>query len=168
MAEQYTIWLVPSSEVKSVLDKTINNLAQKYKTPVFEPHITLLGDIKTSKEDVLEKANLLARRLKPFNVDLGEISYSTTYFQNVFVRAVSNAQLMQAYVEAKNIFKQDVGVYMPHISLIYGYHNMEERNNIASEVDLPKGLSFKVDKLVVIPATDNPDEWEHIAEIKIG
>ncbi|KKT58593.1 MAG: hypothetical protein UX91_C0006G0130 [Candidatus Amesbacteria bacterium GW2011_GWB1_47_19] len=58
--------------------------------------------------------------------------------------------------------------FEPHMSLIYGDHQMKLREKIASEVKLPANLSFKVKKLVVTPCTNDPKDWIHLAEINLA
>jgi 2'-5' RNA ligase len=72
---------------------------------------------------------------------------------------------MEANLKAKRIFQIDNDVFMPHISLFYGKHKMKLREKIASEIELPKYKYFKAEKIIVVPSTQNPTEWEHLAEI---
>ncbi|EKD91448.1 MAG: hypothetical protein ACD_30C00005G0016 [uncultured bacterium] len=163
----FSIWIVPSGDVKKKLEGVILDLSQKYNSPVFEPHMTLLGDISVDEKSVLEKAKILTSKIKPFTVELGEISFSTTYFQSVFVRIKSNAELMNANLAAKEIFGVDNNVFMPHISLLYGDYDMELREKVAKEIKLPSNLSFNVDKLVIIPSFPEPKDWKHLAKLPL-
>lgn len=164
---RYTLWVVPAEPVKSILQKIILDLSKKYKTPNFEPHMTLLGDIEVSEEEILAGTKKLASMLKPFNLALGEVSFSTTYFQSVFVRVKSNAKLMQANLLAKQIFNLPNNLFMPHVSLMYGVDDMETREKIAAEIKLPADLSFQADKIIIIPTTKDPKDWHHLAEIPL-
>lgn len=164
---KYTLWVMPPDPVKSILQKIILDLSKKYKTPSFEPHMTLLGDIEVSEEEIMAGTKKLALMLKPFNLALGEVSFSTTYFQSVFVRVKSSAKLMQANLLAKQIFNIENTLFMPHISLLYGNHDMEAREKIAAEIKLPVDLSFQADKIIIIPTTENPKDWHHLAEVSL-
>ena len=161
----FSIWIVPSPIIKKQLEEIILDLSQKYDAPNFEQHMTLLGDISGDEKSIVEKAKKLALEIKPFDVELGEISFSTTYFQSVFVRIKSNAKLMDANLKAKEIFGINNNVFMPHMSLLYGEHSMEQREKISNELNLPINLSFFVDKIVIIPATKNPNDWKPLTEL---
>ena len=149
------------------MQEIITNLSAKYDSPDFEPHITLLGGISSDLESLKQKTELLISKLKPFPVLFSEVSFSTTYFQSVLVRVKATAALMNANMLAKAIYKVDNNVFMPHLSLIYGDHDMKTREKIVSEVVLPKNISFKVSKLAIIPSTQNPNDWTYIAEFEI-
>ncbi len=165
MENSYTLWVIPSPEIKKILEDVILKLGDKYKGPYFEPHMTLLGNISCTKEEVIEKTKELCREIKSFEISLGEISFSTTYFQSVFVRVKSSASLMELNLKAKEVFKMENSLFMPHMSLLYGNQQMELREKAVSEVKLPSNLSFKVDKLVVTPCTDDPKDWAHLIEV---
>ena len=165
MENRYSLWIIPFLEVKQILQQTISDLSVKYQTPNFEPHMTLIGDVPGDEKTIIEKAEILVSKIKPFPLTLGEISFSTTYFQSVFVRVKSTAELMNANLKAKEIYHVDNNVFMPHISLIYGDHSMEEAEKIASALTITNNLSFKAEKIVVIPSTQNPDDWQHLVEL---
>lgn len=167
MKKLYSLWIIPSSELKKSLDGIIKGLSKKYKFPEFEAHMTLLGDVNLEKKIMIQKARELSNSIKPFTVQLGEISFSTTYFQSVFVRVNATASLMEANLKAKEIFKVDNKVFMPHISLLYGNHSMNLREKITAEIKLPKNKFFKANSIIVVPSTKNPAEWKHLAEISL-
>ncbi len=162
----FSLWFIPPPNIKKQFQEVISDLSAKYQSPNFKPHITLLGEITGSKSHVLKKTKILALKIKPFSVTFSEISFSTTYFQCVFARVKSQAALMDANLKAKEIFDVSNNVYMPHLSLLYGDHNMETREKIVSELKVPTNLSFRADKIIVVPCTQNPADWRHLAELR--
>lgn len=167
MKNLYSLWIVPPIRIGEPLQEVIANLSVKNGSPDFEPHITLLGDVSSDLKSLKQKAELLASKLKPFPISFSEVSFSTTYFQSVLVRVKATAALMNANMLAKEIYKVDNNVFMPHMSLMYGNQDMKGREKVVSEVVLPKNISFEVSKLVIIPSTQNPKDWVHIAEFEI-
>lgn len=126
----------------------IDRLSNRYHGPRFDPHMTLLGDIDGNLSAVEQKIKDLAKGLEKLELTLGPVSFSTTYFQSVFVRVNSNAKLMQLNLEAKKLFDMENNVFMLHISLLYGDHDMATREKAAASVDLPSS-SFIADKLLL-------------------
>lgn len=167
MLNLYSLWIIPSPDTKKRLKKIIIDLSKKYDGPVFEPHMTLLGNIHSEESECVKNTKVLASQIKPFTVSFGDISFSTTYFQSVFLRIKSSAKLMEVNLKAKKLFNIKNNVFMPHISLLYGDHEMKIREKISSRIHLPTNLSFKVNQIVVTPSTPNPSEWKHLAEIGI-
>lgn len=167
MKSLYSLWIVPPPDLKKYLDEIILKLSEKYKSPEFETHMTLLGPINSDKKTMLQKAKKFASETKIFSLEIGEISFSTTYFQSVFIKVKSSAELLEANLKAKKIFQMDNNVFMPHISLIYGNHEMKLREQIASEIELPKNKHFQAENIIVIPCAKNPNDWKHLAKFPL-
>ena len=160
---RYSLWLEPDAKIKNQLQEIICKLAKQHRLPFFEPHITLLGGIETKEEKAISNAEKIAAAFDKFPLVLGEVSFSTTYFQSVFVRVKASAKLMEANIMAKKLFGMENNVFMPHISLLYRDHKMELREKIASRIKLQK-LDFLAEKIIVIPESINPADWVHLAE----
>ncbi|MBI2611382.1 2'-5' RNA ligase family protein [Candidatus Gottesmanbacteria bacterium] len=164
---EYSIWVVPPEPVYGRLKSIIKNLAGKYRGPTFEPHMTILGNIEKNLDEIKEKTSLVASKLNKLKLTLGQVSFSTTYFQSVFVRVDSTAELLQINLELKRQFRMENTVFMPHISLLYGDHDMQTREKVANEIKMTQS-SFTVDKFIVTPVTQEPDRWKYTMEIPFG
>jgi 2'-5' RNA ligase len=164
---RYSIWIIPPEPIYSELKDTIDDLAKKYGGPTFEPHMTLLGDIDRILTEIESKIRKLVADLDNLKLSLGPVSFSTTYFQSVLVRVNSTAKLMQLNLDAKKLLDIDNNVFMPHLSLLYGDHDMVTREKAMSNLQFSQA-SFIVDKLIITPATPNPTEWLHSATISFG
>ena len=160
----YSIWVIPPEPIFSQLARIIYGLSQKYISPIFEPHMTLLGNINNELPEIERKVKELATHVDKLELSFGSISFSTTYFQSVFVRVNSTAKLMQLNLDAKEIFSMENDVFMPHISLLYGNHEMTIREKATSSLQLPAS-SFVIREFVITPAVTNPNQWKHLTTI---
>ena len=68
-----------------ILAKTIRNLATELRAPVFEPHISLIGNLQGTEEELIQKSEELAQQLEPFEAVLTQASYRDTHFQCLFM-----------------------------------------------------------------------------------
>lgn len=161
---KYSIWAVPPEPVLSQLKKIIKEASEKYDSPVMEPHITIVGNIEAEVDSIEDVSKKIISSKKEFELTLGEVSFSTTYFQSVFVRVKSQASLMQLNIDLKEAFGLNNDVFMPHMSLFYGDHDMDIREKIAKEISSLSG-SFMVKEVVIVPSTKNPNEWKHLKTI---
>ena len=50
----HTLWLMPTGESYKRFSNLIKKLAKQYNAPVFEPHITLLGDFKQPLDECIK------------------------------------------------------------------------------------------------------------------
>ncbi len=151
MKKKYSLWIRPTGQIDTVLQDWVHHLSEKFAGPLFKPHMTLLGSFSAVKEEAIEKTNQLVKQLTPFPIDLQGISFSTTYYQNVFVRVKSSAKLLEANLLAKEIFGMSNHVFMPHISLLYGNHSMQEREMIVKDILLKEPLSFMAEAIEIVP-----------------
>lgn len=164
---QYSIWLIPPEPLYSQIKSVIDGLAAKYQGPVFEPHMTLQSISQGEFTKVEAKLREFSKQIDSLKLSLGPVSFSTTYFQSVFIRVNSTAKLMQLNLDVKKLFNEDNTVFMSHISLLYGEHDMATRERAANTVSLPE-TEFVVKNFVIIPATINPNDWKHLATIPLG
>ncbi len=162
---KYAIWLIPQEPVYSKLKEIIKQLSIMYRGPQFEPHMTLVGHLNVDLSEVESKARTLAIGLDRLELSLGSVSFSTTYFQSVFVRINPTAKLMQLNLDCKKVFGRENDLFMPHMSLLYdGDYDMAAREKAASQVRLPS-VSFIMDKFIIKPETLDPKKWKHLVTI---
>jgi hypothetical protein len=64
LSENYSIWLMPKGPLAEKLGKEMDALAAQYSAPAFKPHVTLIPDIKMTKEETISIAEELAKKLK--------------------------------------------------------------------------------------------------------
>lgn len=165
---KYSIWVIPPEPIYSKVKTTINRLSGTFGGPPFDPHMTLLGEIDRDLLEIQQKVKKLVISLDTLELSLGPVSFSTTYYQSVFVRVNSTAKLLELNLRAKKLFDIQNYVFMPHMSLLYGNHDMVTREKAAASVDLPSS-SFIADKLTIsLTSSDDPKYWEIVATIPIG
>lgn len=160
----YSIWVVPPEPVYSQIKDCIIELAQRFDSPIFEPHMTLLGNIDKDISEIEEKVKDLASSIDKLELSLGSVSFSTTYFQSVFVRVNSTAKLMQLNIETKKLFGMENNVFMPHMSLLYGGHDMLTREKIAQCIKI-ESEKFLVNELFIASTGSGLKGWSNTVRI---
>lgn len=63
--------------------------------PPFQPHVTLLGGIAAAEGDVLQRAQALARQLKPYRISFDRVACGAIFHQCVYVLCRTDADAMQ-------------------------------------------------------------------------
>jgi 2'-5' RNA ligase len=133
-----SVYLVPKEKDKEYLDNIIKDLAKKYDSPIFIPHLTLFGDINMDAEELKEAIDRVFENIKPFKIKKTAINQSEAFFKTVFIEFEINdtlKNLFQALSQRTN--KQSIDNFKPHISLIYKLMPEEEKLKII------QGLSVK-------------------------
>ena len=160
----YHLWVKPSGAVRDMLAQTIRELARELGGPVFEPHVTLLGNLAGTEEEHIQRSQIATPQLQPFNIILSQPSYGTQYFQCVFMRAEQTPPLISANTVVKRIFKKPDEIYMPHLSLVYGLYPESRKRNIIRKLPPDVKTRFEVTAFSLIRADSNdPNEWHEIS-----
>jgi len=166
MEENYSLWFMPTGKIYHKYKNIIKDLAKKYNSPTFEPHVTLIGNIKD--KDVFEKTSLLSKKIKPITIKIIKASYMFDYYRCVLALAEPNKEIMEAAKTARELFTDyNKREYIPHLSLLYGNFSEEIKQKIVNELgDL--SVEFKVNKIHLVTSGDIPEKWSVVKEYKLG
>ena len=63
----YSIWLMPEGNVKNQLKKAIYMLSTDFDGPIFTPHVTLVSSFLGSEKELLQKTEIISKKIKPFS-----------------------------------------------------------------------------------------------------
>jgi 2'-5' RNA ligase len=164
MEGRYHLWLKPSSKASDQFAHVIQQLALELEAAVFEPHITLLGNLEGSKAEQVSRSKELARRLSPFPINVTEPAFGEDYFYCVFLIAEMTPPLLHAHALAREIFHQEGRAhYRPHLSLVYGRYPESRKKDVIARLPASLCLPFEVSHLSLIRASsDDPKEWQEV------
>lgn len=81
----YSVWAMPPDHVRERLVKLMDHLRSEFGGPEFEPHVTVVGAIRLSKDDALHKLQSSCSGLKPYAVRLNTVSKGTFFYQCVYL-----------------------------------------------------------------------------------
>lgn len=164
----YSIWLMPTGEVYNKLSKILSTLSKKYFSPNFEPHVTLIGELIGSEEEILSKTLYLAGNLRPFNIRLTRVEYLDVYFRSLFVRVEETDDVIDANKKARKIFNRPTdSEYMPHLSLLYGMFTVEEKEKIISCIRKEFNVNFEVKSIHLFSTDGEPKDWYRVKEFPL-
>lgn len=161
---------MPGGEDYDKLLALIRNLSSSYRTPPFEPHISLLGGLVSSEEELMLKAEELASSTQPFAVELDGIGHMDEYYMCLFAKVKENEALMELNRRAKEIFgRVDESSFIPHVSLIYANMRASKRRKIISSIeDELRGMRFKADRLYLYVTEGEPPDWYEAANFSFS
>jgi 2'-5' RNA ligase len=158
----YALWLAPGEPAFSLLAGEIYRLSREHSTPPFDPHITLLSRIVLPEENALAKSAALARILKRFVIELGEIGCLDEYFRCLFVTVVANPSVLRVRQAACRVFARQNAPYMPHLSLVYGNLPVEIKRRVVAGLSSLSGQAFQVRRLTLHRVSGPVRQWKCI------
>jgi 2'-5' RNA ligase len=166
-------WLLPAGPERSFFQQLINDLAQRYCAPVFEPHLTI--HVGTNCADMAEKALVNASyHCKPVTLKTLQIGHSSEFIKTLFVEFPMTAQLRQL-IQTICVATEDPCDYQlnPHLSLLYKKISNHERPQLTRSIEVPFA-EVKFDSLKAIqcisPTESHADveAWCAVAEKSLG
>lgn len=132
---KYSLWATPNDQTREKLQALIDKLAEQQDSSSFVPHITLVGNIFASPDNLpkeKEKIEKLSKNIHKFKVTLFEYGYLNEEFRSLFLIARSD-QLSNVYTEAAKLFPQmrkEPFQELPHLSVLYGKYDQAIKSNI--------------------------------------
>lgn len=166
--KKYGFWVIPENKTYQVFERIIRKYSKKYNAPMFVPHMTIHGVIESTEEKVVRGVKKVADKIRPFEVQVGEVEFSTTYFQCVFARIKTNAKLLNTYLALRDSLEfTEKHVFMPHASLVYGDFDMETREKISKEIEF-SNEKFMVNKITIVKADSrDPKNWHIVEQVQV-
>ena len=160
----YTLWLEPTGRTHGLLATTIAQLSQEHGSPLFDPHVTLLGDITGQEGTVLQQTEQLANALSPVDLFLTVPAFQDQYFQCVFMRIEETSTLLDAHMRARTAFhKEAAPPFMPHLSLLYGLYPKPLKEQIVGSLSTSLSVQFTASGVTVFRVEGNsPNDWHKV------
>lgn len=166
---RYALWLAPDEAAGTQLQSVIDQLATSYAGPGFRPHMTLLGWVKGEEQELIAKTESLASTLSPIEVKATGFAGAPYYFRCFFTPLESSAALRQAVGDAAHHFGASAGLdHLPHVSLLYGQIDREEKKTIPQQIGEKVPRHFKLDRLQLVRMSVSVSGWEVVADIPLS
>ena len=174
MAEPFTysVWLVPVPPLRDMLAGVISELAQRFGTLAFTPHVTVCsGKWGDNLDDLKRKADDLTSSIQPMTLaahGIGCGEKRTTFFY----LKLDNDQARLLFAQAQRALP---GSHSPaigaHLSLMYAEPNADiDRNALATELTdlVPRQIDFDELQLVTPLRNEKPtDHWHTQYSIRL-
>lgn len=136
----FSVWLIPDEEE---LAEIIKDLAKKYNSPVFIPHLTLLADVTISFDDLKSAVDEVFENKKPFNIKKTRLNQSEQFFKTVFIEFELSDILKNLFTALSvKTDKKSVENFKPHISLIYKLMPEDEKRRIIKNLKIKNNFTI--------------------------
>jgi hypothetical protein len=130
-------WLIPAEPARSFFQRLINELAQQYDAPVFEPHVTVFvgGNRIGAAQRALSQVALEAELT---NIKTLGIDQSDEFIKTLFVQFAPNRRLRRINETIRDAAKDSSRYDLkPHLSLLYKTMFAASRRDLAASIGVP-------------------------------
>ncbi|SRR6266496_3177354 len=166
-------WLIPAEPARSYFQSVINDLAERYNAPEFEPHVTVHVGVEGTDtvDEMLSKAAQGCERIVLQSL---EVSGFSEFTKTLFVQFAVTTKL-QRLNQSIRIATQNLSDYQlnPHLSLLYKTISTQDRQLLTHSIDVPfPEVAFDSLKAVrcVSPTESRADveAWHVVAAKPLG
>jgi 2'-5' RNA ligase len=166
-------WLIPAEPARSFFQSLINDLAQRYNAPVFEPHMTVHVGVNCTDtiDGVLSE---VAEDWERIALQALKVSGSSEFIKTLFVQFAMNAQLHQLNQSIRAAARDSSDYQVnPHLSLLYKRISIQDRRLLVRSIKVTfSEVTFDSLKAVrcVSPTQSRTDveAWRVVAERPLG
>jgi 2'-5' RNA ligase len=166
---KFSLWLMPPNNISRRLKPFVLRLSKRFASPVFEPHVTLLGRLEGTEAEFRSKASILASRLTPIRIELEEMGYLDEYFRCLFIRVARSRDLLAAYRTAVEIVGIDnQSEFMPHLSLLYADLDNDAKLRAIQDIGTSSQGCFQARCIHLYSTTGSPEKWYCVGQFALG
>ncbi|SNT76266.1 2'-5' RNA ligase family protein [Paracoccus seriniphilus] len=135
----YSIWLQFCERGEKLLQNKIQEIADECASPVFKPHLTLVGDIEVDPSTIRQQMELLAQKIVQFDMPVRDIGASDSFFMALYLSVEIPRALLNMRIEVARKLKVDLcNIDTPHVSLAYG--DSRQRRALKQQIMLAQDL----------------------------
>ncbi|GAB4827129.1 hypothetical protein Ancab_034017 [Ancistrocladus abbreviatus] len=174
--QEYSIWALPPEDVLDRVKKLMAPLQAEFGGPEFEPHITFIGAIWLTEEEVHRKFKAACEGIKPINVTSEALTYGPSFWTTLYIKLNFSHELRETVEHFWKHFEWKPSfAYNPHLGFLYHETLPEEGRKKAQQraLELDAGiatLSFPITR-VVLYKTDATDlttkSWKRLVEVDL-
>ena len=168
------IWLVPRQPDCAILQTLIADLAGRFSSPEFIPHLTIFSCRRSALQEELAITAALARRCPPLTLRTSGLAFRDRLTQTLFVRLRSDNQLHWLRDSLQDKLRQtSIHDFEPHVSLLYQFLPVPVREKLTREISLPlQEINFDQIRAVAIPetihTTENLSGWQTLLSCRLA
>ena len=168
------IWLVPRQPDCAILQTLIADLAGRFSSPEFIPHMTIFSCRRSLLQEELAITAALARSCPPLTLRTNGLAFRDRLTQALFVRLRSDNKLDWLRGSLQNKLRQTSSHdFEPHVSLLYQLLPVPVCEKLTRDIRLPlQEINFDQVRAVAIPetihTTENLSGWQTLLSCRLA
>ncbi len=166
-AEWYSVWLMPDAAWGLEFQAIVDDLASRFSTPRFQPHLTLIGGQPFDREDLKHRLASAVAGVAPLSRPILDVVTGDAFFRSFYALFGVEGGLgdLRRQVNVA-VLGADPGSFMPHVSLLYGEAEPGAKAAAAAEIRAALvGRTVTFDRIEIVRSGDYVPiaDWEAVA-----
>jgi len=155
----FAVWYLFDKDDENYLCEIIGNLAKKYNSSSFIPHITAYGlldiDLKILDKEIFKTI----QGVNSFSVDVATINFSDNFWKSFFIEILPNKHFTKINNSlTKKLSQFSKYSFSPHISLLYKHLEQSQKQFLTKSIDIKK--NFRITGMGIQEFSQNIDKWK--------
>lgn len=160
----FSIWLEPTDNDSISLKSIIKNLAEKYNSPIFDPHVTIDSGIE--RISISRRLIENVQNISKISMISKNLQHSKDIWKTLFIQLEHNSILQQTQnILRKRLCYSSTYNLDPHISLIYKKLDINKKREIILNTKIKSYYLF--DKISIIESSNEVKHWKKILKFKL-
>lgn len=159
----YSFWLDAAEGTNPLFESWLGRFQQACGSPVFRPHVTLLGQVSGKSPELLkEQAAYLCSGRSAFNLRFNKLAGQDDYFKSCYLEVCNPQPLIQLREHlCRFISVSPDQIYQPHLSLYYGAVKPDDEL-LKEGVCALSDDSFFVTQVSIVRTEGKAEDWRQV------
>jgi putative hydrolase of the HAD superfamily len=158
-AMRCSVFLTPSGDDYTYLERLIGETCAGFGLPPFEPHVTLYSGTFPGPPPLQKAVAAAVAGLSPLTLTVRGVACTPEYFKTLFIEFEEHTLLRRIHERLK-VECGDLSPYRlaPHLSLLYADLPLGEKEALAAEIHLDHCL-FRFDEVRIVTPLNRVEGW---------
>ena len=159
---------MPEGEEQRSFADIIARFSERFGTPTFDPHVTLLGGLHGEERAIVSRISEIVRTMRPVEIRTSTLHSQEDYFRQLFVQVEKSRPLMETRGRVKVLAGgRRERPYSPHVSLMYGSVPYQDREALLMEMGGEIVTEFETKTLHVVDTAGTPERWRRVGSFPL-
>ncbi len=164
----FWVWgLFPSTETK-ILNEIKALVQSKLKSPDFETHITIAGPYLNIDKSFFTKLKTFGENSSVIMLNFDGYNFKQEMFKSFYISIKNSRNIEELRKNIYELNKFDLKKnYLPHISLSYGNHDINEKKKLISKLPV-FNKPIKMSKIALVEVDEKINLWKILESFNLN
>ena len=160
----WSVWLIPHNNIINFYSNLINHFSKQYDSPIFQPHVTLLGRVNKNPEKTFSFFDNMTENYGYSHLTPMKIVEAEQPWKSLVITLKMDESLKKLQNEVQNRFKElKKYIFNPHLSLAYGDIKIKKKDY--NFISLDESICFS--SVALVETSDDIDKWRVIKSFNL-
>lgn len=158
------VWLIPDLESEKLCSAIIEELADTYQAPPFQPHITLAGVPDWPEERLNDTLITFTKSTSQFKLPAKHVRCGTFPYRKLTLEIEKTEELEALYQKVDELFE---GQYSkrgyPHISFLYSSKPCDKLQDEVNRIERLRPSHIRADRVAMVQCKGTLEDWRMVS-----